>query len=158
MSVNVVAVTGNLTRDAELRTTQNGNAILRGGVAVNERRKNNEGNWEDYANFVDFVIWGRRAESLAQYLTKGTKVAIKGRLHYSSWQADDGSKRSKLEVVVDDIDLMSRGNQGAPNAQQGGQPNNYHQRQQNGYQGGYNAPQQGYQPQQAAYADEDIPF
>lgn len=157
MSLNTVAISGNLTRDIELRSTQGGMAIGRFGVAVNERRKQGD-EWVDYANFVDIVMFGRRAESLAQYLTKGAKVAIKGRLHYSSWQADDGSKRSKLEVVVDDIDLMSRGNQGAPNAQQGGQPNNYHQRQQNGYQGGYNAPQQGYQPQQAAYADEDIPF
>ena len=157
MSINTVAISGNLTRDIELRSTQGGMAIGRFGVAVNERRKQGD-EWVDYANFVDVVMFGRRAESLAQYLTKGTKVAIKGHLHYSSWQADDGSKRSKLEVVVDDIDLMSRGNQGAPNAQQGGQPNNYHQRQQNGYQGGYNAPQQGYQPQQAAYADEDIPF
>lgn len=157
MSLNTVAISGNLTRSIELRSTQGGMAIGRFGVAVNERRKQGD-EWVDYANFVDVVMFGRRAESLAQYLTKGTKVAIKGHLHYSSWQADDGSKRSKLEVVVDDIDLMSRGNQGASNAQQGGQPNNYHQRQQNGYQGGYNASQQGYQPQQAAYADEDIPF
>lgn len=158
MSINTVAISGNLTRDIEMRTTQGGMAIGRFGIAVNERRKNQSGEWEDYANFVDCVMFGKRAESLAQYLTKGTKAAVKGRLHYSSWQSDDGSRRSKLEVVVDDIDLMSRSAQGASNAQHGGQPTNYPNRQQNGSQGGYNAPQQWYQSNHSAYSDEDIPF
>lgn len=148
MSINAVAISGNLTRDMEVRTTQGGMAIGRFGVAVNERRKNQNGEWEDYANFVDVVMFGKRAESLAQYLTKGVKVAVKGRLHYSSWQAQDGTKRSKLEVVVDDIDLMSR--QGASNGSSGGGYTNTHPAQQSAPQGGYSAP--------SAYSDEDIPF
>ena len=115
MSVNRVCVSGNLTRDSELRATQAGNPILHVGLAVNERRKNPQsGDWEDYPNFVDCVMFGSRAEKLQPYLTKGAKVAIEGRLRYSSWERD-GQKRSKLEVIVDEIDLMSRP------SQQGGQ-------------------------------------
>lgn len=108
MSINKVFISGNLTRDAELRTTQSGAPIANFGVAVNERRKNGNGEWEDYANFVDCTMFGRRAEAIAQYLTKGTKVAIEGRLHYSSWEdRNGGGRRSKLDVNVDEIEFMS---------------------------------------------------
>ena len=109
MSINKVMITGNLTRDAELRTTPSGTAILNVGVAVNDRRRNSQtGDWEDYANFVDCTMFGKRAEALNQYLTKGTKVAIEGRLHYSSWEdRNTGQKRSKLEVIVDEIEFMN---------------------------------------------------
>lgn len=112
MSINRVNISGNLTRDCELRSTQSGSQILSFGVAVNDRRKNPQtGEWEDYPNFVDCVIFGKRAESLSGYLNKGDKVAIEGKLRYSSWETKDGQKRSKLEVVVDEIELMSRGRQ-----------------------------------------------
>lgn len=111
MSINRVSISGNLTRDAELRQTQGGMAILSLGVAVNDRRKNQQtGEWEDVPNFVDCVMFGSRAEKLAQYLAKGTKVAIDGKLRYSSWEKD-GARRSKLEVIVDDLEFMSRGQQ-----------------------------------------------
>lgn len=111
MSINRVSISGNLTRDAELRQTQGGMAIFSMGVAVNDRRKNQQtGEWEDVPNFVDCVMFGSRAEKLAQYLAKGTKVAIDGKLRYSSWEKD-GARRSKLEVVVDEIEFMSRGGQ-----------------------------------------------
>ena len=111
LSINRVNISGNLTRDAELRHTQGGMAVLSMGVAVNDRRKNPQtGEWEDYANFVDCTMFGPRAEKLAQHLTKGTKVAIEGKLHWSQWEKD-GAKRSKLEVVVDEIEFMSRGQQ-----------------------------------------------
>jgi single-strand DNA-binding protein len=78
-------------------------------VAVNDRRKNQQtGEWEDVPNFVDCVVFGTRAEKLAQYLSKGTKVAIEGKLRWSQWEKD-GAKRSKLEVIVDEIEFMSRG-------------------------------------------------
>ena len=111
MSINKVMISGNLTRDAELRSTQGGSSVLKLGVAVNDRRKNpNTGEWEDVPNFIDCTLFGRRAESLAQYLVKGTKVAIEGRLHYSSWEdRQTGQKRSKLDVNVDEIEFMSRG-------------------------------------------------
>lgn len=111
MSINRVNISGNLTRDAELRQTQGGMAILNIGVAVNDRRKNAQtGEWEDVPNFVDCVMFGSRAEKLAQYLAKGTKVAIDGKLRWSQWEKD-GAKRSKLEVIVDEIEFMSRGGQ-----------------------------------------------
>ena len=111
MSINRVNISGNLTRDPELRQTQGGMAILNIGVAVNDRRKNQQtGEWEDVPNYVDCVMFGSRAEKLAQYLAKGTKVAIEGKLRWSQWEKD-GSKRSKLEVIVDEIEFMSRGQQ-----------------------------------------------
>ena len=111
MSINRVNISGNLTRDPELRQTQGGMAILSLGVAVNDRRKNQQtGEWEDVPNFVDCVVFGTRAEKLAQFLAKGTKVAIEGKLRWSQWEKD-GARRSKLEVVVDEIEFMSRGGQ-----------------------------------------------
>lgn len=113
MSVNSVAVSGNLTRDAELRMTRGGTAVLSLSVAVNERRKSPQtGEWEDYPNFVGCTMFGSRAEKLAPYLTRGLKVAVEGKLRYSSWVKDD-ERRSKLEVVVSEIELM-----GARKAQQ----------------------------------------
>lgn len=107
MSINRVAISGNLTRDAELRTTQSGMSILDFGVAVNDRRKNQRtGEWEDCPNFVDCTVFGARAEKLQPYLTKGSKVALEGKLRYSSWERD-GQRRSKLSVIVDDLEFMS---------------------------------------------------
>lgn len=158
MPINHVAISGNLTRDAELRSTQGGMSVLNIGVAVNERRKNQQtGEWEDVPNFIDCTIFGNRAEKLAQYLTKGTKVAIEGRLHYSSWQAQDGSKRSKVDVIVDEIEFMSRGQQQAPRQAPAMQ-------QALGGQAYMNQAPMGYQQQQPEYSlqefygSEDIPF
>ena len=118
MSINRVTISGNLTRDPELRTTQGGMAVMGFGVAVNERRKNQQtGEWEDYPNFVDCTMFGARAQSVMKYLGKGSKVAIDGKLRYSSWEKD-GQRRSKLEVIVDDIDILSRGNSGGQQQRQ----------------------------------------
>jgi single-strand DNA-binding protein len=121
MSINRVVITGNLTRDPELRTTASGTSVLSIGVAVNDRRRNPQtGNWEDYPNYVDCTIFGKRAESLSNILHKGSKVAIAGRLRWSSWKAKDGSNRSKLEVIADDVDFMSSRNNGGGYANNGG--------------------------------------
>ena len=107
MSINRVVISGNLTRDAELRTTQSGMSILDFGVAVNDRRKNQRtGEWEDCPNFVDCTMFGTRAEKLQPYLTKGSKVALEGKLRYGSWERG-GQRRSKLGVIVDDLEFMS---------------------------------------------------
>lgn len=161
MSINKVMISGNLTRDAELRSTPSGTSILSFGVAVNDRRRNQNGEWEDYANFVDCTMFGRRADALSQYLTKGTKVAIEGRLHYSSWEdRNTGARRSKLDVTVDELEFMSSrnnggngngGNQGYGNNQSyGGGNNSAAQQQRSSY-----IPEA---PAPAAYNDEDIPF
>lgn len=113
MSINKVMITGNLTRDPELRTTQNGMAILSLGVAVNDRKRTQSGEWVDSPNFIDCVMFGRRAESVARYLSKGSKVAIEGSLRYSSWESD-GQRRSKVEVAVSEIEFMSKGDAPAP--------------------------------------------
>lgn len=111
MSINRVTITGNLTRDPELRATAGGTALLTFGVAVNDRMRNQQtGEWEDRPNFVDCVVFGGRAEPLSRFLAKGSKVAIEGKLRYSSWERD-GQRRSKLEVVVDDLEFMSPRNQ-----------------------------------------------
>lgn len=116
MSINRVTISGNLTRDGELRTTPGGTDVLALGVAVNDRAKNQQtGQWEDRPNFIDCVMFGNRAQSLAPYLRKGTKVAIEGKLRWSQWEKD-GAKRSKLEVVVDEIEFMSARDQ-APQQQ-----------------------------------------
>lgn len=111
MSINRVVISGNLTRDPELRATPGGTQVLSFGVAVNDRRRNPQTNeWEDYPNFVDCTMFGTRAESLSRYLSKGTKVAIEGKLRYSSWERD-GQRRSKLEVIVDELEFMTQGQQ-----------------------------------------------
>lgn len=107
MSINRVTLSGNLTRDAELKVTEKGTAIASFGIAVNESRKNAQtGKWEDDVNFVDCVMFGKRAEGVAKYLTKGTRVFLEGKLHQSTWEKDD-QKHSKLEVIVDDLDFAS---------------------------------------------------
>lgn len=129
MSINRVNITGNLTRDPELRSTAGGMAVLGFGVAVNDRRKNQQtGQWEDYPNFVDCTMFGNRAEALSRILRKGMKVAIEGKLRYSSWEdKNGGGRRSKLEVIPDEVELLSQN----PNAQlqqyapQGYQPQAY---------------------------------
>lgn len=140
MSINRVNITGNLTRDPELRSTAGGMAVLGFGVAVNDRRKNQQtGQWEDYPNFVDCTMFGNRAEALSRILRKGMKVAIEGKLRYSSWEDKNGGRRSKIEIIPDEVELLSQN----ANAQQ---PQQYAPQ---GYQSQAYAPQQAYQPQPA---------
>lgn len=111
MSINRVNITGNLTRDPELRATAGGTQMLAFGVAVNDRRKNPQtGAWEDVPNFVDCIVFGQRAEAVSRFISKGSKVAIEGKLRFSSWETKDGDRRSKLEVIVDEIEFLSRAN------------------------------------------------
>ena len=151
MSINRVIISGNLARDPELRSTAGGLPVLGFGVAVNDRRKNQQtGEWEDYPNFIDCTMFGARAESLSRYLGKGTKVAIEGKLRWSQWERE-GQKRSKIEVIVDELEFMSSRN--SDSSSYGG-----------GMGGGYSAPAAA--PVVAAPVvdasssvyDEDIPF
>lgn len=118
MSINKVFISGNLTRDCELRANTSGTPILGFGVAVNDRIKNQQtGEWEDRPNFIDCAVFGARADALSKILKKGMKVVIEGKLRYSSWEKD-GQKRSKVEVIVDDVEFMSqRGPEEAPPVQ-----------------------------------------
>ncbi|MEQ1903886.1 MAG: single-stranded DNA-binding protein [Pirellulaceae bacterium] len=116
-SYNLVILVGNLTRDIELKYTQNQLAIAKFGLAVNDRvKKNNE--WVDEATFVDITLFGRTAEIANQYLSKGSSVLIEGRLKLDTWESE-GQKRSKLHVIGERMQMLgSRG--GAP----GGGPSN----------------------------------
>ncbi len=116
MSINRVVISGNLTRDPDLRSTASGMPVLGFGVAVNDRRKNQQtGEWEDYPNFIDCTMFGARAQSVSRFLSKGSKVVIEGKLRWSQWERD-GQKRSKIEVIVDEIEFMTSRNDGAPRA------------------------------------------
>ncbi len=154
MSINRVVISGNLTSSPDLKTTQSGTSVLRLGVAVNERVRQADGSWGDRANFVDCVVFGNRADALAKFLSKGAKVAIEGHLRYSSWEKD-GQRRSKLEVIVDELEMMQRRQDGA-----GGQ----YQPQPSPAAAPVASVPPAQQPQQAAIAydvtqtDTDIPF
>lgn len=107
MSINRAVVTGNLTRDALLRTTASGTPVLTMSVAVDERAKRPDGTWGERTNYVECAIFGQRAVSLADWLRKGTHVAIEGHLRWQQWEKD-GETRSSLSLVVDDIEFQSR--------------------------------------------------
>lgn len=118
MSINNVSIAGNLTREPELRSTASGTPVLSFGIAVNDRRKNASGQWEDVPNFFECVTFGNRATALSDILTKGMKVAVAGMLHYSSWEKD-GQKHSKVDIIANEIELMQNRK---PQQQQGYQP------------------------------------
>lgn len=112
MGINKVFLSGNLTRDPELRATPGGEPVLEFGLAVNDRVRDSSGEWVDRPNFVDCTVWGRRAEALAKILTKGFKVCVEGSLRYSSWEdRETGQRRSKLRVTAREVELMGRGQQ-----------------------------------------------
>lgn len=143
MSINKAVISGNLTRDPELRATAGGTAVLEFAVAVNDRVKNQQtGQWEDRPNFIDCTMFGARAEGVSRFLQKGAKVCVEGRLRWSSWEKD-GQRRSKVEVVVDEIEFMAR-------RQDDGQQQGYYQ--EPGYAQGY----QGYQVPQYQQVPPDI--
>lgn len=108
MSINLVIVTGNLVRDAELRNTQSGFSVLNFSIAVNENKKVN-GEWQSTPNFFDCVMLGDRAETWSKKLSKGCGVTLQGHLKQQTWERD-GQKRSKVEINVDKIEVMRTSN------------------------------------------------
>ena len=104
-SYNRVMLIGNLTRDIELRHTPGGTAVTDMGMAVNDRRKNAQGEWVDEVTYVDVTLWGRTAEVAGEYLRKGSPVFIEGRLKLDSWEAE-GQKKYKLRVVGERLQLL----------------------------------------------------
>jgi single-strand DNA-binding protein len=104
-SYNRVILVGNITRDIELRYTQSGMAVTDIGLAVNDRRKTQSGEWVDETTFVDVTLWGRQAEIAGEYLSKGSPVLIEGRLKLDTWE-QEGQKRSKLRVVGERMQML----------------------------------------------------
>ncbi len=105
-SYNRVILIGNLTRDIELRYTPGGMAVTENCIAVNDRRKNSNGDWVDEATFVDVTLFGRIAEVCSEYLSKGSPIMVEGRLKLDQWEKD-GQKRSKLYVVGERMQMLS---------------------------------------------------
>ena len=105
--INYVVLVGRLTRDAELKFTAGGLAMCKFSVAVNRRRKNGD-QWEDEVHYFDVVLWGRQGESLIQFLSKGKQVGIEGELRQDRWE-QDGQKRSRVEIVANNIQLLGGG-------------------------------------------------
>lgn len=120
-SFNRVILVGNLTRDPELRYLPSGTAVTDIGLAVNDRRKTDSGEWVEETTFVDVTLWSRTAEVASEYLTKGAPVLIEGRLKLDTWQGKDGQKQSKLRVVGEKMQMLGGrsgggggGGEGAP--------------------------------------------
>lgn len=113
-SYNRVILMGKLTRDIQLRYTPAGTPVTEIGLAVNDRRKNQHGEWIDEVTFVDVTFWGRTAEVASEYLSKGSSVFIEGRLKLDTWEKD-GQKHSKLRVVCDRMQML-----GSPSGQRAG--------------------------------------
>jgi single-strand DNA-binding protein len=105
-NINSVVVTGNLTRDPELRSTPSGTSVCKLRVAVNSRRKDQSGNWIDKPNYFDVTVWGAQGENCANYLSKGRPVAVQGRLDWREWEAQDGSKRQAVEIIADSVQFL----------------------------------------------------
>ena len=125
-NVNVVVITGNLTRNPELRHTGGGTAVCELRVAVNSRRKDgNTGEWMDKPNFFDVVVWGAQGENCATYLQKGRPVAIEGRLDWREWEAKEGGgKRQAVQIIANTVQFLGSrdggGGGGQGNANGGG--------------------------------------
>ena len=105
MNINRVVLTGNLTKDPDTRTTPNGLAICKLRLAVNTRRRNGAGDWEEKANFFGVTVFGRQAESCGNYLKKGRPVAIDGRLEWSEYEVE-GQKRQSVDIIADNVQFL----------------------------------------------------
>ena len=115
-NINRVIMTGNLTRDPELRSTNSGTPVCGLRIACNTRRKDGSGNWVDKPNYFDVTVWGAQGENCANYLSKGRPVAIEGRLDWSEWEAKDGSgKRSKVEIIANTVQFLGSREGGGEN-------------------------------------------
>jgi single-strand DNA-binding protein len=110
--INRVTIVGRLTRDPELAHLPSGTAVLKLGVAVNGRQKDDAGNWADKPNFFDVKVFGNQADMLNQHLSKGRRIGVDGRLDWSSWEAQDGSKRSKVEIIAHSVQFLDSRTEG----------------------------------------------
>lgn len=115
--LNDIILTGRVTRDAELQYTHSGTAFVNFSVAVNEGVKQSDGVWKDVANFFEITLWGKQAETLARFLSKGKQVSVQGRLKQQTWQTEDGKNRSKVTINAQFIQLLGTPDGG--NEQQG---------------------------------------
>jgi len=156
-SFNRVILVGNLTRDIELKYTPGGTGVTDIGMAVNDRRKNSNGEWVDEVTFVDVTLWGRTAEVASEYLSKGAPILVEGRLKLDTWETD-GQKRSKLRVICERMQMLGGASGGG-----GGRPPQSDSAASGGYRESSDAVVAGRGDAQptgsgAGYDDPDIPF
>ncbi len=115
-NINRVTVTGNLTRDPELRSTPSGTSVCSLRIAVNSRRKDAEsGQWVDKPNYFDVTVWGAQGQNCANYLAKGRPVAIDGRLDWREWEGKDGVKRQSVEIIAESVQFLGSPNESKTN-------------------------------------------
>ena len=105
-NINRVVLTGNLTRDPELRSLPSGMSVCSLRLAVNTRRKGASGDWEDKPNYFDVTVWGAQGENCAQYLSKGRPVAVDGRLEWREWETENGQKRQAIDIIADSVQFL----------------------------------------------------
>lgn len=123
MSFNKIIIVGNLGRDPELRYTPQGNAVCNFSMATNERRRDKAGEQQDITTWFRITVWGKQAENVSKYLSKGRRVYVEGRLHVEEWSDRDGKQRYTLEVNASDVHFLDSGSdmEGVPARQSGGQ-------------------------------------
>lgn len=110
ININRVVLTGNLTRDPELRSLSSGNSVCKLRIATNTRKKDaSTGEWGDKPNYFDVTVWGAQGENAARFLSKGRPVAIDGRLEWREWTTDSGDKRQSVEIVADTVQFLNSG-------------------------------------------------
>ena len=106
-NINVVVLTGNLTRDPELRSLPSGSSVCDMRIAVNTRRKNGAtGEWEDKPNYFDVKVWGAQGENCQRFLSKGRPVAVQGRLEWREWETQDGQKRQAVDIIAESVQFL----------------------------------------------------
>jgi single-strand DNA-binding protein len=105
-NINRVVLTGNLTRDPELRNTPSGTSVCSLRLAVNTSRKDASGQWVDKPNYFDITVWGRQGENVAQYVSKGRPIAVDGRLEWREFTDKDGNNRQAVEIVADSVQFL----------------------------------------------------
>ncbi len=122
-NINRVVLTGNLTRDPELRSLPSGMSVCSLRVACNTRRKGADGQWQDKPNYFDVTVWGAQGENCARFLTKGRPVAIDGRLEWREWEAKDGSgTRQSIDIIADAVQFLGGRDDAGPSESGGFTP------------------------------------
>lgn len=119
---NRVVLIGNLTREPELRYTPNNTAVTDIGLAVNRNYQDGSGEWQEETTFVDVTVWGRQAENASQYLDKGNRLFLEGRLTFDQWENDAGENRSKLSVTAERLSFIDSAGEGEAQDSQGDSP------------------------------------
>src|SRR4051795_5708119 len=99
-------MTGNLTRDPELRSTSGGTSVCSLRIACNTRRRGQTGEWEDKPNYFDVTVWGQQGENCATYLQKGRPVAVQGRLEWREWEDKEGNKRQSVDIIANSVQFL----------------------------------------------------